>query len=360
MTLTAGAGQRLTVVVGSAGSGKSVLLLQPWAAARPPRHGRAALRPGRANPARFWTGFVESPRAIERGFGADAADLLATDGAMSADVTASIADAARSAGGSAVIVDDIHPGVRGLRDMADWSSGGLPTAQLVLASRTDPQLRLHPPDGGGAQPRPRPVLLAGREPCPATPTSTRRVGAGELALLHQTRRVGRRLADGGAVAARRPGPGAGRAGADVRGHAIAEYFISEVLQTQPPEVTQFLLETSVLGELTAEACAVVTGLAGRGRVAARRRRGQLVPCRSMTSGPASATTIWCAGARRAAGREQDHEQAVQLRAGEWFESAGTRWRAALAAQQPDRALVLLQDRVVPDFLRNPALPGPPN
>ena len=33
--LTAGAGQRLTVVVGSAGAGKSVLLAS-WAAARPP------------------------------------------------------------------------------------------------------------------------------------------------------------------------------------------------------------------------------------------------------------------------------------------------------------------------------------
>jgi ABC-type iron transport system FetAB ATPase subunit len=33
--LTAGAGQRLTVVIGSAGSGKSVLL-SSWAAARPP------------------------------------------------------------------------------------------------------------------------------------------------------------------------------------------------------------------------------------------------------------------------------------------------------------------------------------
>ena len=30
---------------------------------------------------------------------------------------------------------------------------------------------------------------------------------------------------------------------DVRGHAIAEYFICEVLQQQPPEVARFMLET---------------------------------------------------------------------------------------------------------------------
>ena len=60
-------------------------------------------------------------------------------------------------------------------------------------------------------------------------------------------------------------------------------------------------------------------------------------------------------------RDRDHERAVQLRAGEWFEAAGDARRAArhfLAAQQPGRALALLQDRVVPGFLRDPALPAP--
>ena len=57
----------------------------------------------------LWTGFIEAPRAILPGFGADAADLLAMDGAISADVTASIAnDAAKLPTGSAVIVDDFH------------------------------------------------------------------------------------------------------------------------------------------------------------------------------------------------------------------------------------------------------------
>jgi len=42
-------------------------------------------------------------------FGADATDLLGMDGAMSADVTASLAnDAAKLPAGSAVIVDDFQ------------------------------------------------------------------------------------------------------------------------------------------------------------------------------------------------------------------------------------------------------------
>ena len=107
--LTAGAGQRLTVVVGSAGAGKSVLL-SSWTETRPPGVTSWLSCDGAdANPLRFWTGFIEAPQAVERRFGSDAADLLAMDGAVSADVTASIAnDAAKLPPGSAIIVDDFH------------------------------------------------------------------------------------------------------------------------------------------------------------------------------------------------------------------------------------------------------------
>ena len=77
--LAAGSGQRLTVVVGSAGAGKRVLLAD-WAAARPPgMTSWLSCDRADADPVRFWAGFIEAPRAIEPGFGADAADLLAMD-----------------------------------------------------------------------------------------------------------------------------------------------------------------------------------------------------------------------------------------------------------------------------------------
>src|SRR5215469_11583095 len=144
--LTAGAAQRLTVVVGSAGAGKSVLL-SSWAATRAPAvTSWLSCDEADANPVRFWAGFIEAPRAIDPAFGADAADLLAMDGAMSADVTASIAnDAAKLPPGSAVIVDDFHTAAGAVAgDMTDlverWPSE---TAQLILAGRTDPPVRLH-------------------------------------------------------------------------------------------------------------------------------------------------------------------------------------------------------------------------
>src|SRR5262252_954999 len=107
--LTAGAGQRVTIVVGSAGAGKSVLLAD-WAAARPPgMTSWLSCDKADADAVRFWTAFIEAPRAIEPGFGADAADLLAMDRTMSADVTASVAnDAAELPAGSAIVIDDFH------------------------------------------------------------------------------------------------------------------------------------------------------------------------------------------------------------------------------------------------------------
>jgi len=74
-------GPPLTMVVGTAGAGKSVL--SSWAAARPPGATSWLSCDGAdANPVRFWAGFIEASRAAEPGFGLDAADLLAMDGAV--------------------------------------------------------------------------------------------------------------------------------------------------------------------------------------------------------------------------------------------------------------------------------------
>ena len=87
------------MVVGSAGAGKSVLLAE-WAAGRPAGLTAWLSCDGAdADPVRFWAGFMEAVRAVDPAFGADALELLAMDGAMSADVIASIAnDAGRVAG----------------------------------------------------------------------------------------------------------------------------------------------------------------------------------------------------------------------------------------------------------------------
>jgi len=321
------------------------------------------------DPVRFWTGFIEAPQAMAPGFGADAAELLAMDGTMSADVTASIAnDAAQLPAGSAIVVDDFHAAAtRAAGDMTDlvtrWPAEH---AQLVLASRADPQLRLHRLRLSGelCEIRDRDLYLSRPECAALLANFGVQVDDAQLALLHERSEGWAAALQMAALtlrAARDPAQAA-RA-LDVRSHAIAEYFIGEVLEQQPPEVARFMLDTSVLDELTAEACEAVTG-----------RQDAAALLRSVE---AANLFIVALDDDRTCYRyhhlvhqvlraelhatDRPRELALQLRAAEWLESAGDTRRATrhfLAARQVDRALGLLQERVVTDFLYDPVAPAP--
>jgi LuxR family transcriptional regulator, maltose regulon positive regulatory protein len=366
--LTAGAGQRLTVVVGSAGAGKSVLL-SSWAAARESGvTSWLSCDEADADPVRFWAGFIEAPRAVAPGFGADAAELLAMDGAMSADVTASIAnDAARLPAGSAVVVDDFQAAAaaaaRTMTDLVErWPAGA---AQLVLAGRVDPPLRLHRLRLSGelCELRDRDLYLTRSESGALLANFGVEVAAGDLGLLHQRSEGWVAAVQMAALRLRGTTDPAQVARAlDVRGHAIGEYFISEVLEQQPPEVARFMLETSVLDELTAESCAAVTG----SRDAAALLRGMEADNLFIVALDDDRTAYryhhLVREVLRAELRATDRtrELALQVRAAEWLESAGDTRSATchfLAARQVGRALALLQDRVITDFLHDPALPA---
>jgi LuxR family transcriptional regulator, maltose regulon positive regulatory protein len=367
--LTAGAGQRLTVVVGAAGAGKSVLL-SSWAAARPPGT-TAWLSCDRAdsNPVRFWSGFIEAFRSVAPEFGADSMDLLAMDHAVSADVIASIAnDAARLPAGSAIVVDDFHNATAATaKDMAEliecWPS--LDT-QLILCSRTDPPLRLHRLRMSGelCELRNHDLSFSLPESRDLLANFGVRVTDDELALLHQRSEGWAATLQMAALSLRGTEDRARIARAlDIRGDGIAEYFISEVLEQQPPHVVRFMLDTSILGTLTAEACAAVTR---RQDAAVLLRRIDAANLFLIALDEDRTTFRYHRLVRQVlraelGARDQAREQMLQLRAAEWYECIGEKRLAAryfLAARQVDRALDLLDKQVVADFLRDPALPVP--
>jgi LuxR family maltose regulon positive regulatory protein len=369
--LTAGAGRRLTVVVGSAGAGKSVLL-SSWAAARPlGLTSWLSCERADADPVRFWTAFIEAPRAVMPGFGADAADLLAMDGAMSADVTASIAnDAAGLPAGSAVIVDDFQAAAASVsRDMADlverWPAE---TAQLVLAGRSDPPLRLHRLRMASelCELRDRDLYFSLAESRDLLANFGVEVAAGDLALLHQRSEGWAAALQMVALSLRGSAdPVRVVRALDVRSYPIAEYFIAEVLEQQAPEVAQFMLDTSILGELTADACGAVAGLRDAAALLRRIDTANLFTVALDDERTSFRYHHLVRQVLRAELRARDRagEQKLQLRAGEWFESIGDTRRAArhyLAAQQADRALALIQDRVMTNFLHDPVLPAAPD
>jgi LuxR family maltose regulon positive regulatory protein len=365
--LEAGASQRLTVVVGSAGAGKSVLL-SSWAATRDGGvTSWLSCDEADADPVRFWAGFIEAPRAVAPGFGADAAELLAMDGVMSADVTASIAnDAARLPAGSVIVIDDFQAAAGAARSMTDlverWPAR---SAQLVLASRVDPPVRLHRLRLSGelCELRDGDLYLSLSESGALLENFGVRVAPGELALLHRRSEGWVAALQMAALTLRRTKDPVQVARAlDVRGHAIAEYFIGEVLEQQPPEVAAFMLETSVLDELTAGACAAVTG---RGDAAALLRRIEAANLFIVALDDDRTSYRYHHLVRevlRAQLRALDRtrELTLRLRVAEWLESTGdTRGatRYFLAAGQADRALGLLQERVLADLFHDPAAPA---
>ena len=367
--LTAGAGRRLTVVVGSAGAGKSVLL-SSWAQARAPRITSWLSCDGAdADPVRFWAGFIEAIRVVAPGFGADAAGLLAMNKVMPADVIASIAnDAAKLPAGSVIVVDDFQTAeAAATREMTDlverWPAG---TAQLVLSSRFDPQLRLHRLRMAGelCELRDRDLYFSLAEGGDLLANFGVEVAAADLALLHQRSEGWAAALQMAALSLRSSQDSARTARSlDFRSHEIAEYFIAEVLEQQPPEVARFMLDTSVLGELTADTCAAVTT-----------QQDAAALLRSIDTAHLFLVALDDERTRfryhhlvrqmlRAELRLRDRarEQAIQLRAAEWFEAAGDTRHAArhfLAARQAGRALALLQDRAVTGFLQDPLLPAP--
>jgi LuxR family transcriptional regulator, maltose regulon positive regulatory protein len=367
--LTAGAGQRLTVVVGSAGSGKSVLL-SSWAAARPPGF-TSWLSCGQADadPVRFWSAFIEAPRAVAPEFGADAADLLAMDGAMSADVTASLAnDAMKLPEGTAVIVDDFQAAATAVAtDMTDLiESWPADNAQLVLASRVDPPVRLHRLRMAGelCELRDRDLYLSLAETGSLLANFGVEVAASDLALLHERSEGWAAAVQMAALSLRSAADPARVARAlDVRSHLISEYFTAEVLDQQSPDVAQFLLDTSILSELTAGSCAAVSDRPDAAALLHHLDAASLfvVPLDDERTTFRYHHLVRQVLRAELRARDPGRERVLHVRAGEWFEAAGNTRRATrhfVAARQSDRALALLQDRVVPDFLHHPVSPSP--
>jgi LuxR family maltose regulon positive regulatory protein len=367
--LTSGADKRLTVVVGSAGSGKSVLLSN-WAATRQPgATSWLSCDKADTDPVRFWSGFIEALQTEAPGFGAEAADVLALDSAMSADVTASLAnDAMKLPGGMAIIVDDFHSAATAVSaDMTDlvehWP---VKKAQLVLAGRNDPPVRLHRLRLAGelCELRDGDLSLSLPETGDLLANFGVEMTVADLALLHERSEGWAAAVQMAALSLRATDDPARTARAiDVRTHLISEYFVAEVLDQQPPEVARFLLDTSVLGELTVGSCAAVSEQQDPAALLHHIDTANLflVPLddeRTIFRYHHLVRQVLRAELRA---RDPARERALQLRAGAWCETVGDTRRATrhfLAARQPDRALALLQDRVVPDFLRDPIAPSP--
>ena len=269
--LDRGGQARLTLVVGSPGAGKTALLAD-WLAAHPERP-TAWLSCDAADAvgARFVAAIIEAlGRAFRRAeLGEDARQLLSLDGEVSADVMAALAEDLDGLEGSQVLViDDFHlTGAAGADTVTLLLECRPAYLQLVLASRSDPGLRLHRMRANQelVELRDQDLSFSAEETGLFLSGFGLRLSERDVNVLHQRSEgwvAGLQMAAISMQHSPDPVSTAGRA--ELQRHTVAGYFFDEVLSSQPPELVEFMLATSILDELSLPACNAVCG-AGVGR-----------------------------------------------------------------------------------------------
>jgi LuxR family transcriptional regulator, maltose regulon positive regulatory protein len=356
---------RLTLVVASPGAGKTVLL-GDWVASHPERRSAwLSCDVADADPVRFVAAVIEALRraGAQPGIGEDARQLLSLDGVVSADVVAALADDLdRLDGPSVLVIDDFHLAGSQATEALSLLVGCRPSSlQLVVASRVDPQLRLHRMRTNGelVELRDRDLSFSAEESTAFLTGFGVQLSDPDLAVVYRRSEgwaAGLQMA---AISINQSPDPVGAAGrVDLHGHTVAGYFLDEVLHRQPPEVVDFMLATSVLDELSVPAC---TALCGHGSAAL---------LQSIYSGHMFVTALDDeAGTYRyhqlvkevlqaeLHARDPARERLLRTAAAAYLADTGQVGMAArhlLAAGDPAAAFRLLSERVVRDYFVNPS------
>ncbi len=267
---------RLVLVSAPAGFGKTTLLTQwlagdtPRAAGDSPRVAWLSLDDGDADVGRFVGHLVAAVRTTSPALGLDALAMLEhDDGTPPEAVLASLVnDLDTAAEATVVVLDDLHraddPAVTAA---VTFLLGNLPPqVTLAIGTRADPPLPI-------ARLRARGELVEVR-------ASDLRFTSGEAELfLNEVMGLALEPDHVTALESRTEGWAAGLqlAGLAARGRNatgdvadfvdaftgshrfVLDYLLDDVLHNQPPDVRAFLLDTSVLHELTGPLCDAVTG-----------------------------------------------------------------------------------------------------
>jgi LuxR family maltose regulon positive regulatory protein len=245
------------------------MLLADWLTACPERPSAwLSCDAADADPARLVAAIIEAARSGfgQPSIGEDARQLMSLDGEVSADAVAALADDLEAPGEVRVLViDDFHlagpSGAEALRWLVEYHP---PSLQLVVASRVDPPLRVHRMRAHQdlVELRDEDLAFSVEEARSLLAGFDVRLDEQELALVHRRSEgwaAGLQMAALSINSSPDPATAAGRV--QLRRHAVAGYFLEEVLSRQPPEVADFMLATSVLDELSVAAC---TALCGQG------------------------------------------------------------------------------------------------
>ena len=271
-----GEGPRLVLVAAPAGFGKTTLLAQWLATAEgsQPRVAWLALDPGDADLRLFLTHLVAAIQTAEPEAGVDALALLEAGGTTPHDavLVSLINDLDVLAGPMVVALDDYHV-IDGaaVHEAVSFLVDNLPPqVTLAMATRADPPLPL-------SRLRARGELVEVRAADLRFTTDEAELFLNEVMGLKlepalvaalETRTEGWAAGLQLAALSARTHAAGGDASGDVAGFVeafsgshrfVLDYLVEEVLSRQPDVVREFLLDTSVLDQLTAGLCDALTG-----------------------------------------------------------------------------------------------------
>ncbi len=266
---------RLILVAAPAGFGKTTLLLQWLAASDPPRRvAWLSLDPRDADLPLFLNHLVAAIRIVEPDVGVDALALLQAGGTAPTDVVlvSLINDLDVLAGPTVVALDDYHViDAVPVHEAMTFLLDNLPSqVTLAMTTRADPPLPLSRLRARGELVEVRAadlrftnaeaevflneVMQLALEPTLVAALESRTEGwAAGLQLAALSARTHAGSTDSSAAAFIEAFSGSHR--------FVLDYLIEDVLAGQPDDVRAFLLDTSVLDQMTGSLCDAVTGRA---------------------------------------------------------------------------------------------------
>ena len=260
---------RIALVSAPAGYGKTATLAS-WASTQPGKVAWLSCDALDAEPTRFMSCLLTTVSATWPGVADDAFVLLDRDGANTYDAALSMANELANVDGPGIIVvDDLHlaaPAPTVLAAFIDALPDGF---RFVAGTRADPplslaRLRLH---GELLELRADDLGFEAKELSAFFALQDVALDDGDLVRMHDLTEGWPAGVQMAAIALQR---GAERSdfleAFATTDRAVSDFLLSEVLASLPPELVEFLIETSVLEMFDAELCAAMTGVDDAARV----------------------------------------------------------------------------------------------
>jgi LuxR family maltose regulon positive regulatory protein len=264
--LTAATPGGVALVCAPAGSGKT-MVLRSWLETCGEEAAWVSVERGEHDPQRFWLAVVD---AVGRAVGEDGPveRVAASPGFAGDAVVARLLAGLRSLDrGIVLVIDDLHElkAPQALDLLEAFVAQLPPTVRLVLASREDPRLGLHRLRVGGTltELRGPELSFSAEEARQLLETSSARVSPESLTLLLERTEgwaAGLRLA--ALSMAGHPEPDRFVREFSGSERTVAAYLMAEVLERQPPEVSELLLRTSLLERVNGPLADHMTGATG--------------------------------------------------------------------------------------------------